>query len=148
MIRRVSTFLLAVIAMVLIVGFVSQAHAQSLMTRHVREVTLTGQAPAVGRLPANQVMRLVLALPLRNQETLDNFLQELYDPSSSSYRHFLTVEQFTERFGPSQEDYDAVIHFAQENGFTVTGTSRNRVNINVKATVANIEKAFHVTLGL
>ena len=58
-------------------------------------------------------MRLVLALPLRNQAALDNFLKELYDPSSASYRQFLTVEEFTARFGPSQEDYDAVIRFAE-----------------------------------
>jgi len=35
---------------------------------------------------------------------------------------FLTVEEFTARFGPSQQDYDSVIHFAEANGFTVVGT--------------------------
>jgi len=38
---------------------------------------------------------------------------------SASYRKFLTVEEFTARFGPSQQDYDSVIHFAEANGFTV-----------------------------
>jgi len=61
-------------------------------------------------------MRIVLVLPHRNQEGLDNFLKEVYDPNSPSYRHFLTVEEFTERFGPSQEDYDSVIQFAKANG--------------------------------
>ena len=148
MIRRVSTVLLAVVAMVLIVSFVSQAHAQSLMTRHVREVTLNGQAVPVGRLPGTQVMRLVLTLPLRHLPELENFLQELYDPSSSSYRHFLTVEEFTARFGPSKEDYDAVLHFAEANGLAVVGTSANRMNVDVKAPVARIEKALHITMGV
>ena len=75
-----------------------------LLTRHVREVTLNGQAPFVGRLPATQSMRIDIVLPVRDQAGLDNFLQEVYDPSSPTYRQFLTVEQFTERFGPSQED--------------------------------------------
>jgi subtilase family serine protease len=91
-------------------------------------------------------MRLVLALPLRNQTELDNFLKELYDPSSESYRKFLTVEEFTERFGPTQADYDAVIHFAEANGLTVESTSRNRVNLNVTGTVSRIEAALHVNL--
>jgi subtilase family serine protease len=147
MIRRLSTFVLT-ITLLSVLNVAGYAESLPLLTRHVREVTLAGQAPAVGRLPATQVMRLVLALPLRNQETLDNFLQELYEPSSPSYRHFLTVEEFTERFGPSQEDYDAVIQFAKTNGFTVVGTSGNRVNLNVKVTVANIEKAFHITMGV
>src|ERR1700683_5077980 len=100
-----------------------QARAQSLMTRHVRKVTLNGRAPFVDRLPATQSLRLDIVLPLRNPSDLENFLHELYDPSSPSYRHFLTVQEFTARFGPSQEDYDAVIAFAKASGFAVGGGS-------------------------
>jgi kumamolisin len=75
-------------------------------------------------------------------------LQELYDPSSLSYRHFLTVEEFTFRFGPTPEDYDSVIHFAEANGLTVVGTSRNRVNLEVTGSVASVEQTFHITLGV
>jgi len=58
------------------------------------------------------------------------------------------VEEFTARFGPSQEDYAAVIHFAEANGLTVVGTSRNRMNLDVSGPVANIEAAFHLTMGV
>jgi len=148
MIRRLSASLLTVIAMVSIASIVCRAQMPALMTRHVREVTVNGQAPPVGRLPATEVMRLVLVLPLRHQPELESFLQELYDPSSPSYRHFLTVQEFTARFGPSQEDYDAVIHFAEANGLAVVGTSRNRMNVDVEAPVARIEKALHVNMGV
>ncbi|MGA8815081.1 MAG: S53 family serine peptidase [Candidatus Sulfotelmatobacter sp.] len=148
MIRRLGVFLLTIVVMVLGVNFVCQAQTRPLLTRHVREVTVNGQAQSVGRRPATQSMRLVLALPLRNQEALDNFLMELYDPSSASYRQFLTVEEFTARFGPSQEDYDAVIRFAETNGFTVVGTSRNRMNVDVTGSVAIIEETFHLTMGV
>jgi kumamolisin len=122
--------------------------AQPPLTRHTRNAVVKGQAPLVGHLPANQSMRIVLVLPNRDQAGLDSFLKEAYDPSSPSYRQFLTVEQFTEKFGPSQEDYNSVIQFAKANGLTVVKTSRNRMNIDVVGTVANIEKALHVTLGL
>ena len=146
MTRKLSALPLTLIA-ILIATLVCQAQAQ-LGTRHVREVTVNGQAELIGRLPATQVMRLVLILPLRHQPELENFLQELYDPSSPSYQHFLTVEEFTAQFGPSQEDYDAVTHFAEANGLAVVGTSRNRMNVDVKASVANVEKALHVTMGV
>jgi subtilase family serine protease len=136
------------VAMVVGVNVVCQAEPQHLLTRHVREVTLNGQAPSVGRLPAAQSMRLVLVLPLRNQDGLDSFLKELYDPSSPSYRQFLTVEEFTAKFGPTQEDYNAVINFSEAHGLRVVGTSRNRVNLDVKGTVASIEEAFHLTMGI
>jgi hypothetical protein len=41
------------------------AQPQSLLTHHVREVTLNGQAPFVGRLPATQSMRIDIVLPVR-----------------------------------------------------------------------------------
>ena len=141
--------LFAVLAsLYILAGSVAQAQSQSLLTRHVREVVLNGEAQPVGRLPATQSMRLVLVLPHRNQAELENFLKELYDPYSASYRKFLTVEEFTARFGPSQQDYDSVIHFARANGFKVVGTSRNRMNLDVEGSVASIEKAFHLTMGL
>jgi subtilase family serine protease len=126
----------------------NQTRAQSLMTRHAREVTLNGQAQFIGRLPATQSMRLVLVLPLRNQAELDDFLKNLYDPSSPSFHRFLTVEEFTALFGPSKEDYDEVIRFARMNGLSVVGTSRNRLNVDVVGTVETIEKAFHLNMGV
>ena len=51
MMRRLST-LLTVVALVSVANVVSQAQSLPLLTRHVREVTLNGQAPLVGNLPA------------------------------------------------------------------------------------------------
>ncbi len=147
MVRRFSTLLPRILVFALAFNFLCHAQSQ-LLTRHVREVTLNGQAPIVGHLPANQSMRLVLVLPLRNQHELDTFLQDLYNPSSAAYRQFLTVEEFTEKFGPTRQDYNAVIAFAKANGFKVVQTSRNRVNLDVVGSVATIEQAFHVTMGV
>ncbi len=147
MIRKPSISLLTIVALA---SVVSVCHAQSLplSTRHVREATLNGQAPLLGHLPATQSLRLALVLPLRNQPELDDLLQTLYDPSSPSYRQFLTVEEFASRFGPTQEDYDSVIRFATDNGLKVVGISPNRVNVDVTGSVANIEQAFHVSMGV
>jgi hypothetical protein len=66
MIRRSSTSLLTIVAVALVANIVGHAQSLSPLTRHVREVTLNGQARPAGRLPATQSMRLVLVLPLRN----------------------------------------------------------------------------------
>jgi subtilase family serine protease len=148
MIRKISMSLLTIAALVAFVNVAGYAQSQPALTHHVREVTLDGRSPLVGRLPANQSMRIVLALPLRDREGLDNFLKDVSDPNSASFRKFLTVEEFTERFGPSQNDYDTLIQFAKNNGFTVVKTSRNRVNLDVRGSVASIERAFHVNMGV
>src|ERR1700691_6052925 len=79
--------------------------AQSSMTRHVRQAVVNGQAQFLRPLPAAQSLRLDVVLPLRDRAGLDQFLRELYDPSSPSYRHFLSVSEFTAQFGPSEQDY-------------------------------------------
>jgi subtilase family serine protease len=79
---------------------------------------------------------------------LDSFLQEIYNPSSPSYHHYLTVEEFTQKFGPSREHWNALVHFATANGLTVAGGSRDALDLQLKGSVAAIETAFHVTIGL
>jgi kumamolisin len=135
-------------AVVLFFFVPSPAHGQGVLTRHMHEAVSTGQAAYLGRLPSTLSLRLNIALPLRNEAELDELLQQLYDPQSPSYHQFLSVEEFTARFGPTQEDYDAVIRFAQANGLTVTGTSPNRMLVNVTGPAANIERAFHVSMGV
>ena len=147
MVRRIGQFLLTVAALIAVVTMNSQAQGQSMLTRHVREVTLNGQALSVGRLPATQSMHLDVVLSLRNQPELDNFLRQLSDPTSGMYRRFLTVPEFTEKFGPSQRDYDAVVRFAKANGFTVVGGSRDGMEVQIVGPVSAVEKAFHVTMG-
>jgi kumamolisin len=141
---KTPTFLLALIAAAATATAFGQT--QNLLTRHVRQVTVNGQAKALGELAASQTMRIVITLPLRNQQQLDNLLADLYNPASPSYHHFLTVEQFTAEFGPTEEDYNTAIAFAEEHGLTVAATSPNRVNLDVTGSVADIESAFHLTL--
>jgi kumamolisin len=138
-------FLLAIPVLMSVVA--STSHAQSLLTRHVREVTRTGEAQSLGHLPSQQIMTLDVVLPLRNQAGLDSFLKELYDPSSASYRHFLTVAEFTTRFGPTQEDYDAVVRFAKANGFEVVGGTRDGMDVQIRGSVTAVEDAFHVNMS-
>jgi subtilase family serine protease len=124
----------------------TNSHAQSVLTHHVREATRTGAAQAIGRLPENQILQLDVVLPLRDRAGLEAFLKDAYDPSSASYRRFLSVAEFTERFGPSQADYDAVVHFAATNGFAIVGGTRDGMEVQIKGPVSAVESAFHVNM--
>src|SRR5580698_4231553 len=144
MVRKTGQFLLCVLATFSIAQINSQA--QTFLTRHVREAART-EGQATGRLPANQVMQLDVVLPLRDSAGLKSFLKDIYDPTSFSYRRFLTVPEFTERFGPTQADYDAVVRFAKENGFEVVGGTRDGMEVQIKGPVYAVESAFHVTMA-
>ncbi len=91
-------------------------------------------------------MNLAIGLPLRNGETLTHLIQQVSDPTSPSYGQYLTPAEFTQRFGPTVEDYEKVINFVRKNGLTVTRTHANRMLLNVSGKAADVERAFSVTL--
>jgi subtilase family serine protease len=124
-----------------------QAQRQQLLTRHVRDAVVNGQAQLVGQLPASQTLRFDIVLPLRDRAGLQDFLQEVQDPASPSHHQFLTPQEFTARFGPTQEDWDALVAFAKASGFEIISGTREARDLRLTGTVANIEKAFHVTMG-
>jgi subtilase family serine protease len=93
-----------------------------------------------------QRMTLAIILPLRNQSELASLLKRLYDPSSPEYHHFQTVSQFTAQFGPTRQDYESVEKFARSKGFAVANTPANRLLVHINGTVAQVNKAFHVTM--
>jgi len=145
-IRKIGLSLLAVVAMLSASNLSLRAESGSLMTRHLRQAVLTGQAKPVGRLAASQELQLDLVLPIRDQAGLAKFLGEVYDPASPSYHQFLTVQQFTDKFGPTQKDYDAVVQFAKAHGLAVAGGSRDGMEVQVRGPVSVVEAALHVNM--
>jgi uncharacterized repeat protein (TIGR01451 family) len=120
-----------------------------------RRQELPGHVPAavahlqpVGRLPGQARLRLAIGLPLRNREALTGLLQQIYDPSTSHYHHYLTPQQFTEMFGPTEDDYLALTAFAKANGLTVVRAHPNRGILDVEGAVSDIEKALQVTMRI
>jgi subtilase family serine protease len=126
----------------------AQAEQRPIMTSHVPEAVSSGVAPLVGHLPSEQRLSLAISLPLRNQTELDDLLQQIYDPQSSNYHKYLSVQEFAARFGPSESDYAAALSFAHANGLAVVDTAANRMVLDVEGPAASIESAFHVTLGV
>jgi subtilase family serine protease len=115
---------------------------------------LSGQIPAgvgqwtpLGRLAATQQMVLAIGLPLRNETELDQLIQQLSDPASTNYHRYLTPDEFTTRFGPTEADYAAVRQFAETNGFTVLATHSNRLVLDVAGPAAATQRAFQVRMN-
>lgn len=97
-------------------------------------------------LPEGQRLNLAIGVPIRDQEALNTFLNDLYNPASASFHRYLTPEQFTAQFGPAEADYQAVVDFASSHGLTITATHPNRMVLDVSGTVADVEKAFQTKL--
>lgn len=118
------------------------------MTTHVPESVSSGVAPMVGFLPANQRISLAFSLPLRNQDELERLLEDIYDLHGPSFHHYLTVKEFTERFGPTESDYAALQTYAEANGLKVIDKMANRMVLDIEGPVANVEAALHVNMAV
>lgn len=117
------------------------------------ERILPGHVPPVvaslkptGNLAATDRLHLTFALPLRNRDILDGFLVQLYTPQSPVYRQYLSCAQFTDWFGPTQDDYRAVIAFGTTNSLVLTRIHDNRLLVEMEGHVADVEAAFHVRM--
>ncbi len=121
--------------------------AQGVVTRHLGNhvPALVNEANLVGRAP-QQTIGLALTLPLRNEAQLDALLARLYNPNDPLYGHYLTTQQFVDNYAPTQADYNAVAAFARAQGLAVTGTSSNRLVLNVEGVTKAVEAAFGVSL--
>ena len=146
---KVRIFWLLLVGTALVFSLQAQAQqVRQTLHRHVRPAVSEGRAALVGPLPAAQHLNLSIVLPLRNTSELASLLSRIYDPSSPDYHHFLSVDQFAEQFGPSAEDYQAVVDFAKGSGFRVTGAPANRMLVPITGTAAQVEKAFNVTMNV
>ena len=101
-------------------------------------------AKLLGRLPGDTQIPVNFVLPLRNQTALQDLLRRIYDPADPLYGHYLKPEEFTDRFGPSQADYDAVIGYARSLGLTIAATHPNRLLLGATGRAGGLETAFNV----
>lgn len=99
-----------------------------------------------GRLAATNELWLAIGLPMRDRGGLEGFVADISNPQSPNFRHFLTREQVAGRFGPTEQDYEAVKSFATTNGLAIKATQANRLVLDVAGPVAAVERAFHIKL--
>jgi subtilase family serine protease len=151
----VKHFFAAFVSLSIVAAAIAPAHAlpppqerNVVITNNVHPKVANGEAQFLKHLDGGTRLELNIILPVRNQAGLTALLQQIYDPTSPVYRHYLSVEEFTERFGPKQEDYDAAIEYLQENGLAVIATSPNRLVLDATGDVSHIQKAFNITLNL
>jgi hypothetical protein len=121
-----------------------QAAGVQFLQGHVPQAV--GESKPEGRVPAETKMNLAVGLPVRNPAELEKLLQQLSNPESPNFRQYLSAEQFAERFGPSEEDYQALANFFQANGLSIAATHPNRMILDVSGTVADIESTFHLNM--
>jgi xanthomonalisin len=119
----------------------------AMLARHLPPPVAENRATMMGAMKSEQRLRLGLHLPLRNQAGLAQLLRDLYDPHSAQFHRYLSVAEFTDRFGPTLDEYNAVVAWATAHGLNVTAQTSNRRFVAVEGTVDTINHAFDVNVN-
>jgi subtilase family serine protease len=83
----------------------------------------------------------------RNKDELDALAQELYDPASPNYRHWLKSTDIAARFAPSAAQVQAVREFFATQNLKVVKVGPNNFFVRARGTAADVERAFNVKLN-
>ena len=89
-----------------------------------------------------QHLTLVLKRSPQQQQVFEQFLQQLQDPSSRNYHHFLTPVQIGKRFGASQHDIEAVSEWLRGQGLRVDSVANSRMMIDFSGNASVVGAAF------
>lgn len=111
------------------------------------EATAKARAASVSKAVAEEPLTLTIVLRRADPFAFSQFLADLQDPQSPRYRRYLTPQEVSARYGPTQDDYDAVAAHFTANGFTVGEGSQNRMTLTVTGSRSAVEAALHTRIG-
>ena len=95
----------------------------------------------------NGVMKIVVGLKMRNEQDLDDLITRQQDSASPDYHRFIIPADFADRFAPAQSDVANVSSYLESQGFSVLQVTPNRMLIQARGTVGQIEQAFQVSIN-
>jgi subtilase family serine protease len=109
-------------------------------TESIASLGITRSLPPATRL----VMRAVIAL--QNQSALDQLSADQQNPNAPAYHHWLAPGEFTNRFGPTQDQLAQVTNWLASQGFTVTSISATERAVWFTGSASLAARAFDVRL--
>jgi subtilase family serine protease len=94
-------------------------------------------------MPDQTPMYVTLSLPLRDAAGAARFGAEVSDPDSPTYGHYLTPQQFGQRFGADKGHYEALRKWAESNGLKVGERTSSRTVVSITGTAAQFASLFN-----
>jgi subtilase family serine protease len=95
-----------------------------------------------GVIENDEAMTVQVHLKLRNQEQAEAELAEISNPESPRYQQYLSDEEFTAKYAPTDADIALVRGHLEKYGLTITHVSDNRLFVTATGLTTQVSKAF------
>src|ERR1019366_8366729 len=102
-----------------------------------------------GRVPDNFPLDHLILLLRRSpqrERALDQLLGELEDPKSPNYHHWLTADEFGQRFGATTRDIETIAGWLRAHGFRVNYIYPSAMQVDFSGTAGSVLDAFHTEI--
>lgn len=162
--RRLSGLLFA--PLLLILASAPSTFAQTtvgpslLITQPINEaslVVLSGNTRPEAKNPANDRgivpdslslphMMLQLRRPAAQEQALETLIDQLHDPNSLHYHHWLSASEIGAQFGPAASDIQTISGWLAQHGFTVNTVYTNGMVIDFSGTAGQIRTTFRTEI--
>jgi len=103
---------------------------------------LLGDAPSSLRIAAS-----IGFLNTTEQDLLNQLVQEIYAPGSYMYHSYLSAQEYSNIFAPSDPVYAGAVSYFQSFGIS-TFTDKSKLFLNLEGTVSQFQKAFATSISM
>ena len=118
--------------------------AFSQAANHGRAVS---NAQILGAEDPSKQIDVTFWLNQHNKATLDEMVRQMYDKNSPSYHHWLTPQEYQNRFAPSAADMAVVKQHLAANHLSVVNVDKLNHAVTARGTVADVERATGVQIN-
>jgi hypothetical protein len=91
-------------------------------------------------------MMLLLQRSPEQENALEQFINQLHDPKSPLFHHWITAAELGQKFGVTPAELVAVTDWLQSQGFEVNVVYRNGILIDFSGNAGQIREAFHTEI--
>jgi len=96
--------------------------------------------------PAKEII-IQFTLPLSDRQGAGELLKHVSTPKDALYHHYITAQEFADRFGANVADYATVKAWAMANGLSIVHESSARTSLSLRGTVALLQRLFKTQLN-
>jgi subtilase family serine protease len=97
--------------------------------------------------PPSAPLEMHLTMAIRNRAELTRLLADQQDPASPDYHRWLTADEFTARFGPTDADLARVARWLKKKGFALKSADASTREITFTGSVAQAQTGFAVKIA-
>jgi len=160
--RRCAPILLSLVLFFSAAGFAEPAEAgpkpvvvgvidESQLVTLIGNTTLAAQIPDDDRGPVADSfvfdhLFLTLKLAPETEARLKQLIDDMHNPKSPEFHHWLTPLQFGERFGLAAQDRKTIQHWLESHGFAINRVYRNGLVIDFSGNAVQVRETFHTEI--